>query len=95
MVRPFMLIAGLALGTVFTGSGCRSCSSCHDYDAPVANCDCNACGTRRAGSNSGGYVNGEYGEYVEEGQIIEGEASSAPIPEPPTQEVDANPERGF
>jgi hypothetical protein len=30
--------------------GCRSCSSCHDYDRPVANCNCDACGTHRSGS---------------------------------------------
>jgi hypothetical protein len=34
----------------FAGGGCRSCSSCHDYDGPVA--DCNNCGCGRTGSAS-------------------------------------------
>jgi hypothetical protein len=58
----------LAATTTLTSGGCRSCSSCHDYDPPVANCDCNACGCHRAGSATGGYVNEGYGtdEYVVE-----------------------------
>lgn len=35
--------------------GCRACGTCHDYDPPVANCQCNACGTGRSGSAIGGY----------------------------------------
>lgn len=48
----------LLLGTVavisLSAGGCRSCSTCHDYGPPVANCDCNACGMHRAGSASCG-----------------------------------------
>ena len=82
MVRPLVLLAGLAVGIALAAAGCQSCSSCHDYDAPVANCDCNACGTHRAGSNSG-YVSGEYapGEYVEEEQVINGEANGGGMQE--------------
>ena len=36
------------LPTTFSAGGCRSCSNCHDYDPPVAACDCHACGTQRA-----------------------------------------------
>ena len=45
------LLMSLVFGTSLTlaAGGCRSCSSCYDYDAPVANCNC-GCG--RAGSNS-------------------------------------------
>ena len=60
-----MLGRGLAFicllaATVFTYAGCRSCSSCHDCDPPVANCDAGGCGCHRAGSVSGHYPVGEY-----------------------------------
>jgi hypothetical protein len=56
----------MAATTTYCG-GCRSCSSCHDYDPPVAN-GCNACGCHRAGSASGGYESDSYAteEYVVE-----------------------------
>jgi hypothetical protein len=45
------LLLSIVLGTTLTLSGgCRSCSSCHDYDGPVADCD--NCGSGRAGSAS-------------------------------------------
>ena len=46
------LLLSIVLGTTLTlsGGGCRSCSSCHDYDGPVADCD--NCGSGRAGSVS-------------------------------------------
>ena len=46
------LLLSVVLGTTLTlaGGGCRSCSSCHDYDGPVADCD--NCGSGRAGSAS-------------------------------------------
>lgn len=46
------LLLSIVLGTTLTlaGGGCRSCSSCHDYDGPVA--DCNQCGCGRTGSAS-------------------------------------------
>ena len=60
----FVLVALIAFGSLTSG-GCRSCSSCHDYDPPVANCECNASGCHRAGSASGGYASDGYpvGEY--------------------------------
>jgi hypothetical protein len=39
-----------------SAGGCRSCDSCHDYDSPVADCQCESCGYGRSGSASGGYV---------------------------------------
>jgi hypothetical protein len=51
MFRYTLALTGLiAALTVTSAGGCRSCSNCHDYDPPVANCDCCACGTQRAGS---------------------------------------------
>jgi hypothetical protein len=46
------LVLSLVLGTSLSlaGGGCRSCSSCHDYDGPVA--DCGNCGCGRTGSAS-------------------------------------------
>jgi len=46
------LLLSVALGTTLSlaAGGCRSCSSCHDYDPPVADCNC-GCG-QRAGSVS-------------------------------------------
>jgi hypothetical protein len=64
MLRHSLLLFGLVAATSLPAGGCRSCSSCHDYSPPVAGC-CEACGTCRAGSASGGYV--EEG-YIEEGQ---------------------------
>jgi len=56
MLRRIALLA--TLSTIFSlpTGGCRSCDSCHDYDGPVADCQCGTCGTGRAGSASGGYV---------------------------------------
>jgi len=49
MLRTVFGVLGLSLALTAAG-GCRSCDACHDYDPPVANCDCNACGMQRAGS---------------------------------------------
>jgi hypothetical protein len=48
-----MLLAALVTVTMLAASGCRSCSSCHDYDPPVAEGYCDACGTHRCGSAGG------------------------------------------
>jgi hypothetical protein len=80
-----MLLAGLIIAISLTTGGCRSCSSCHDYDPPVAGCDC-AYGTHRCGSASGcdcsggACATGEYagGEYIEGGyggEYIESESA--------------------
>lgn len=48
----------LASGAV-SQIGCRACGTCHDYDAPVADCEClGACGTpgSRRGSAVGHYA---------------------------------------
>lgn len=68
MPRNCLLIIGLLAASMLPSGGCRSCSSCHDYDPPVANCEGNACGCR-AGSVSGGYVSGGYaGEEYSTGE---------------------------
>ncbi len=44
----------LLVGVLGQLQGCRACNSCHDYDPPVAACDCNRWdGGYRAGSASG------------------------------------------
>jgi hypothetical protein len=50
MPRYELLLAGIFALTTSAAGGCRSCSSCHDYDPPVTNCNCDACGTHRSGS---------------------------------------------
>ena len=78
MSRNWLPVIGLLAAATLSSGGCRSCSSCHDYDPPVANCECNASGCHRAGSASGGYVSEAYtgeeyvtGEYVVEPPIEE------------------------
>jgi hypothetical protein len=51
MLRYCLTLAVLLATTTLPSGGCRSCSDCHDYDPPVANCDCPG-GIHRAGSNS-------------------------------------------
>src|SRR3954447_24757378 len=43
MLRHSLLCAALLVTTLLGANGCRSCSSCHDYDPPVANCHCGHC----------------------------------------------------
>ena len=52
MLRHILL--SLVLGTTLSlaGGGCRSCSSCHDQDGPVAGCGC-GCGRTGSVSNCG------------------------------------------
>lgn len=50
MLRHLLLSVFLGTMLALAGGGCRSCSSCHDYDGPVA--DCNNCGSGRTGSVS-------------------------------------------
>lgn len=56
----FVLAALVSLAGLSSG-GCRSCSSCHDYDPPVANCNgcscappcgCNGCGCSGGGCST-------------------------------------------
>lgn len=62
-MKRFVLAIVLGFGAAGFGTGCRSCQNCHDYDPPVADCQCagcTACGHGRAGSVlSGGYMGGE------------------------------------
>jgi hypothetical protein len=50
MLRHLLVSVVLGTALLYSSGGCRSCSSCHDYDGPVA--DCNTCGCGRAGSVS-------------------------------------------
>ena len=56
MLRRLALLAILTAVVTLPAGGCRSCDSCHDYDGPVADCQCGSCGSGRAGSASGGYA---------------------------------------
>jgi hypothetical protein len=52
MLRRCLLLVVLLSITSLPAGGCRSCSSCHDYDPPVMGCD--GCGYgQRAGSVCG------------------------------------------
>jgi hypothetical protein len=44
MLRFSFVVAALVSVAGLSAGGCRSCSSCHDYDPPVANCQCGSCG---------------------------------------------------
>jgi hypothetical protein len=88
MLALAALIASL---TVPLTGGCRSCSNCHDYDPPVANCDCGACGTQRAGSVCSGCSGGscgcgscgcETGGQYAEGPMMEGAVMEGQVVEP-------------
>jgi hypothetical protein len=83
MLQHAILVIFMAAATTITFGGCRSCSSCHDYDPPVANCDCNSCGCNRAGSASGGYESQGYasGEY-EVAPLMEESATEEPAQMP-------------
>ena len=81
MLRRVILLCFVASAISATNSGCRSCSSCHDYDPPVANCD--ACGCNRAGSVSGRYI--ENG-YASDGYVDDGYMSGQYETVPPTDE---------
>jgi hypothetical protein len=52
MLRHLLLSVVLGTTLSLAGGGCRSCSSCHDYDSPVANCGC-GCGRTGSVSNCG------------------------------------------
>jgi hypothetical protein len=84
-MRPLFFLATLISAATLFAGGCRSCSDCHDYDPPVANCECNAYGTHRAGSACGCGGCG-CGSHVEESYYDEGEGVYAPSHEPMMQE---------
>ena len=84
MPRHWLFLVGLIAAMSLPVGGCRSCSSCHDYDPPVANCECNACGCHRAGSASG-HVPAGPGEIYSEGEYIVEPAVEPPASEPADQ----------
>src|SRR3979409_283959 len=43
MLRRSFVFGALLAITLTAANGCQSCSSCHDYDPPVANCHCGSC----------------------------------------------------
>lgn len=88
--RATLLIMAATIAMPF--GGCRSCSSCHDYDPPVANGHGNACGCHRAGSVSGGYVDEGYasGGYVD-GYMSGEYEMTAPANEAATEQPPAQP----
>lgn len=51
MLRSSLFLSALLGLTLAAANGCQSCSSCHDYDPPVANCQC---GPAAQSCNSGG-----------------------------------------
>jgi hypothetical protein len=51
VMRLYLFAIGLVAAVTISAGGCRSCSSCHDYDPPVQGCACG--GGQRAGSNCG------------------------------------------
>jgi hypothetical protein len=67
MFRVWLGIMAVVAAVGLSSTGCRSCSTCHDYDPPVANCDCQACGCNRAGSAYCNCASGQPADgYVEE-----------------------------
>jgi len=66
MFRSLLIPALLVAGAALVSTGCRACSTCHDYDPPVACCQCGTCGCHRTGSAAGGYVNSGGFVYEEE-----------------------------
>jgi hypothetical protein len=78
MPRHWLWLIGLAAATTVAGGGCRSCSTCHDYDPPVADCDCNASGCHRAGSASGGPL---AAGYTSDAYVVEPPAEGPSLPD--------------
>jgi hypothetical protein len=71
MSRLSLILSSVVIAASLSSVGCRSCSTCHDYDPPVANCDCNGCGCNRAGS---AYCSCPEGEQPVDGYVEEGYA---------------------
>ena len=78
MSRLWMVLLAVVAAASLSSTGCRSCSTCHDYDPPVANCDCHACGCNRAGS---AYCNCASGEQPAEGYVEEEYAEPSATPD--------------
>jgi hypothetical protein len=101
MLRHSLVLAALLATTLVSANGCQSCSSCHDYDPPVANCQCGGCepqcgcseGCSGGGCSSCACGNGS-GNYTQEGQAIEmvpaDDQMASPTNSQPTMQRPAN-----
>src|SRR3954451_9999089 len=58
MLRCSFVFAGLLSVAIASAAGCRACSTCHDYDSPVANCQCGTCGSSCGCGSCNGGCNG-------------------------------------
>src|SRR4051812_24850240 len=58
MLRCSFVFTGLVSVAIASAGGCRACSSCHDYDSPVANCQCGACNAPCGCGSTGGCTGG-------------------------------------
>ena len=91
MFRPCLLLFGLTLSTLLFANGCQSCSSCHDYDPPVANCQCGHCsqcgcsgGASACGCGGGSGTSGGCGcgGHSQAGEVVEGVPVEAEVATP-------------
>lgn len=72
MLRYSFVLAGLLSLAGLSAGGCQSCSSGHDYDPPVANCQCGSCG---APCSCG--CDQAHGTYVPSAQPVNGKVNPA------------------
>jgi len=97
MLRRSLVLSALLSVSLIAANGCQSCSSCHDYDPPVANCHsaygpqcgCNGIGSN-CGCNNGSCGNGPYAQMSEEseGAPVEGR------PAPPQSDIQPSQQDG-
>jgi hypothetical protein len=93
MLRHSLVLAALWATSLISANGCQSCSSCHDYDPPVANCNygpqcgchggssnCSGCGCNHGSGSSGPYMSEG---YTQEGQQVEAAPEGEMIPATP------------
>jgi hypothetical protein len=92
MSRFAVLLAAIFSTITLAAGGCRSCSSCHDYDPPVANCNCDAHGTHRSGSACG--CSGSACSGCSDGGCAGGSCSSCNGGSPAEGEYYGGPESG-
>jgi hypothetical protein len=71
MLRPCLLLFGMTLGSMLSSAGCQSCSNCHDYDSPVANCHCGHCPQRGCDAQTGQAIKSKPAE--DEGAALNGD----------------------
>ncbi len=86
MLRYTLAVACLLSLTGLSSGGCRSCSSCHDYDPPVANCQCALCGAPGNCSQcNGGCDQQTNGAYAQPGTAPAANANGAYAKAPSNQ----------